>query len=305
MKNAPVICAQFLARVLSTDGQRLRGYYLGRFFTGFQMEQELLKEAEAIADDDVSGATELSIRAADLLLKALEQGLEEHVASVLKRGKPMMAPILNLAMVATSKGPSAMNEIKYYREGLLQATKRAAQNCANFIASKRVDPSVVLTISASAVVEQSIIELFHIQRLSLVVVGESRPRLEGQAMAQRLAQLNVPVAVTYDAALPALCTKQSLVLLGADAVLPDCFVNKAGSLALCLAARSALALSLVVTTTHKVLLPEAIPAFSVPEPKETFSDEGKLRFLDHQFDRVSLNLVDCLVTETFMKPQSL
>ncbi len=249
---------------------------------------------EAIARDETSGATELTLRAADLLLRALAAGEAEFAAQGLVAAKPMMAPLLNLACLA--RGEQAEARVRAFRESLSTAPIVAARNAAAFLARTSDRPRQVLTLSASRVVEETILALADALAVARVVVAESRPRLEGEAMATRLRERVPGVALTHDAALPGLCTRSSLVLLGADAVLEDAFVNKAGSLALCLAAREAQAPCLVVTTSHKVLRPEARPFFRLPEPTPTNLAAG-LPFLDIQFERVPLSLVEAVATE--------
>lgn len=258
----------------------------------------LRREVLAIAHDDVSGATELTVRAADLLLRALSDGQETWVAQALLTAKPMMASLLNLACLVQGSPCEDALRIRAFRDGLVRATAEAAGRATAVLAQRGKGPWPVLTLSASQAVEETIRTLADRGDVASLIVAESRPRLEGVALARRLANLVPRIAVTHDAALPGLCTPQSLVLLGADAVLPDLFVNKAGSLALCLAARDAGATRLVVTSSHKVLLPEAAPFFRLPTSEDaTREREDGTVFLDLQFERVPLSLVEAVVTE--------
>ncbi len=259
---------------------------------------DLLREVASITRDDVSGATDLTLRAADLLLRALAAGGADSVVEALLRAKPMMASLLNLACLGRGEPVAATAYVRGFRDGLAAAPSRAAREAVRFLEQSGTGPWTVLTLSASRVVEQTLLALAGRGAVTALVVAESRPRLEGEALAARLARRVPHVAVTHDAALPGLCTPESLVLLGADAVLPDAFVNKAGSLALCLAAREAHSRRLVVTTSHKVLRPEALPHFRLPEVvlcPETAP--GNVTHLDIQFERVPLGLVEAVVTE--------
>ncbi len=258
---------------------------------------EVLRELERIARDDVSGATDLTLRAADLLLRALAAGRAGPVIEGLPAAKPMMAPLLNLACLAQGEPTTATARVQAFRDSLAGAPSGAAREAVRHLERSGTGPWTVLTLSASRVVEETLLALAHSGAVTSVVVAESRPRLEGATLARRLAALGGPrVAVTYDAALPGLCMPKSLVILGADAVLPDAFVNKSGSLALCMAAREAGARALVVTTTHKVLRPEALPYFHLPHPDPGDRGDGAV-FLDIQFEHVPLRLVEAVVTE--------
>lgn len=257
------------------------------------------REVEAIARDDVSGATDLTLRAADLLLWALANGHGERAARRLLHAKPMMASLLNLAVLALQDdAEEAAAKIWAFRDGLARAPVQAARAAVAYLADKGEGMRSVLTVSASRAVEETILALAEAGKVSSVVVAESRPRLEGEAMARRLLGRVPSVAVTHDAALPGLCSPESLVLLGADAVLPEAFVNKAGSLALCLAAREVQATRLVVTTSHKVLSRGATPFFRLPTAPEVHNPApDSPGFLDIQFDQVPRRLVQAVVTE--------
>ena len=249
-----------------------------------------LERARAIAQDDRSGATDLTLRAADLVLDAMAAGQGRAVAEALLRAKPMMASLLNLACLALD---ADLDAVRSFRDRLESAVVEAARRVAAFM-RERSSPWTVLTLSASRVVEAAIRLSTREGLVSRVIVAESRPRLEGAGMAQRLAQDGCEVAITHDAALPGLCGPEDLVLVGADAVLPDAFVNKAGTFALFLAAREVAAERVVVTTSHKVLLPEAVRFFRVAEEVQV---PGSPAFLDVQFERTPIALASALVTE--------
>lgn len=259
---------------------------------------DLLREVEAIARDDVSGATDLTLRASDLLLQALATGRADPVIERLLRAKPMMASLLNLACLGRDEPVAATACVRAFRDALATAPSLAAREAVRFLERSGACPGTVLTLSASRVVEETLLALADRGVVTMLVVAESRPRLEGEALAARLAGRVPRVRVTHDAALPGLCTPESLVLLGADAVLPDAFVNKAGSLPLCLAAREAGARRLVVTTSHKVLSPGALPYFRLPMV-DTCSDIAidNVTYLDIQFEIVPRGLIEAVVTE--------
>ena len=87
----------------------------------------------------------------------------------------------------------------------------------------------------------------------VVLISESRPGLEGVALARHLAGKGVHTTLVVDAALSGLASTCDLVLLGADSVSEDTFVNKVGSYALALAAREADVPCYVAATTAKLL----------------------------------------------------
>lgn len=269
--------------------------------------ETILEELRAIALDEESGATLMTLRAADLLLRAFEAGCADRVIEGLFVAKPMMAPLLNLACLAGGDQARVQERVRAFRDNLVKGPACAARQAVRLLELMGTKPWNVLTLSASRVVEETLLAMAARGALTSVVVAESRPRLEGDALARRLADLMSPkpprISVTYDAALPGLCTAETLVLLGADAVLPDAFVNKSGTLAICLAAREVGGHNLVVTTSHKVLRPEALPYFWLPG-RDHVAKHGEIAFLDIQFERVSRSLVEAVVTEEGVLPQA-
>ena len=96
----------------------------------------------------------------------------------------------------------------------------------------------VLTISASSLVERTLLRAA--SGLSLQVTClESRPMLEGAALARRLADAGLRVVLTLDALGPSLVGEGSMVLVGGDTLVPEGLIHKAGTYGLALAARRA------------------------------------------------------------------
>ncbi|NOZ01293.1 MAG: hypothetical protein GXP54_05320 [Deltaproteobacteria bacterium] len=256
--------------------------------------EDLLERCEFIARDDVSGATELTLKACDVLVEAIEKGVLGPVADRLRTVKPMMASILNVVALAGSVDDSsrAAGLVLDFRSSLESAPARAALATVDYLKKTSEGPFRVLTISASSAVEKAIVELAGHGLTSSIVVGESRPMREGAAMARRLAERLGYTQVTLDAALAGLIDRDSIVLIGADAVLPNRVVNKVGSLSLCLASHRWSTPAIVVTTSHKVLSARARDFYRLP--LATADDEG---FIDVLFEEVPLDLVTTVVTE--------
>lgn len=255
---------------------------------------ELLRRCEAVAADDVSGATDLTLKVCDILSEAVARGRLESVIHRLRTAKPMMASILNAVQLATSPGePDHVRHLLHeFRDTLRLATKRAAGSVSDWLLSHCDSPYRVVTISASAVVESTLRDLGSRGLVSSIVVGESRPRNEGTRMAERLAPGFPDLQVTHDAALPGLVDRDAVVLIGADAVLPDRVINKVGSLPLCLSAHRWSRPAVVVTTSHKVLSREARDFYRLPPPVP-----GPGRFIDVLFEEVPRDLLSAVVTE--------
>jgi len=255
---------------------------------------DLLARCDAITADETSGATSLTLTASDILLDALEMGSAAEVALRLMQSKPMMASILNVAQLAVSSPDTeeAISRVVTFRDTLRKAPRRAAVLAVDRLKSSHDGPYRVLTVSASAAVEHTLMELGDQGLISSVIVGESRPRNEGEKMAHRLSDRVPFLQVTYDAALPGMVDRDAAVVIGADAVLPDRVINKAGSLPLCLAAFRGSRPVMVVATSHKVLSQAAREHYRLPH-----ASPNTRGFIDIQFEEIPRDLLTAVVVE--------
>jgi translation initiation factor 2B subunit (eIF-2B alpha/beta/delta family) len=99
------------------------------------------------------------------------------------------------------------------------------------------DGARVFTHSRSSTVLAAFVEAKRAGTNLSVVVTESRPMLEGRALAAALASASVPVTLIADAAASAAMDEVDLVMLGADQITPVNLVNKIGTQMIALAAR--------------------------------------------------------------------
>jgi translation initiation factor 2B subunit (eIF-2B alpha/beta/delta family) len=157
-----------------------------------------------------------------------------------------------------------------------------------------------LTLSSSEAVWRALLAARRRGRLAQVVVAESRPGMEGVAVARRLAAAGLAVTYVVDALAPALVAEVDAVVVGADAVTPGALWNKCGTLALALAARAARRPLLVVTTEDRLLGRTLARRLRLPEaePDRVWENRPRrVRVLNRLFDRTPLGLVTRVVTE--------
>jgi translation initiation factor eIF-2B subunit delta len=158
------------------------------------------------------------------------------------------------------------------------------------------DARRVITTSRSAIVEMVIGAL----RLPSVC-AESRPGLEGRALAERLAQDSLAVTVLTDAAIGSAFEPGDVVLVGADAIAGDWFANKTGTGQLCAAATLAGVPAYVVSGREKCVAPvlaemlrlrEDDPRLVWDNPPAGVSVENVL------FERIPLERVAAVITDS-------
>lgn len=122
----------------------------------------------------------------------------------------------------------------------------------------------IATLSHSATVRDALLEAKRQGRDPRVLIGESRPRFEGRALAAALAAAGVPVWLVVDAALPLLLSPATALWIGADAVTDQGAINKIGSFAAALAAREH-SVPVYALADRRRFLPGTTPALRIVE----------------------------------------
>lgn len=211
----------------------------------------------AIADlrsDHRSGAAELLRRAADVfawlradqakvadLTKAQQAVLETAVALI--RAQPEMAPLARLADSAfeaarhATDADDALRLAEQAARDFIACAIHSAEQTAAHAAELIGDNTTVLTHSRSSTVLTAFQQARRAGRRFRVIATESRPLMEGRALAEALAGESVNVTLIADTAAALMMPQVACVIVGADLVTPDWLVNKVGTRMIALAAR--------------------------------------------------------------------
>jgi len=129
-----------------------------------------------------------------------------------------------------------------------------------------------------------------------VVVSESRPMLEGRELAALLEENRISTTLIVDAALGLHIPEASAVVLGADAITPEYFVNKIGSLALCLLAREHDVPVLVLADEFRLTGKNKIRRKQVNHPSDEIIPQPAPYAVDNRyFDFISMKLVKSVI----------
>jgi translation initiation factor 2B subunit (eIF-2B alpha/beta/delta family) len=182
------------------------------------------------------------------------------------------------------------------RDDLAAATKAAAKTAA---ALSPPAESWIATLSMSGMVLEAFRELKRQGRRPRALVAESRPKLEGRAMAAALAAEGIPVWLVADAALPMLVQQAAGVWLGADAVTEKGVLNKIGSWTLALAAREH-GVPVHAVAIRRKFVPAATPALSIqpmPPPEIWDSPPAGVSPRNVYFEMVPMALLRGVVVE--------
>ncbi|MGQ9633415.1 MAG: translation initiation factor eIF-2B [Bryobacteraceae bacterium] len=265
-----------------------------------------------IRNDHRSGSTALARRAAEALVELTRLPLcrtdfERQLVKTccaLVAAQPQMAAILNLcnaALWASEDSPDADAAPSFVRAAVdefLSAAQNAAKGIAQTTAALISDCTAVATHSYSSAVRDALREAASGCCKFRVAITESRPLLEGLALAKELASSGIPVTLGVDAAIALLLKDADLVLVGADAVTEAFLVNKAGTFPAALLARQQ-AIPFYALAGAEKFAPRTrrLPDESSKEPSEVLRrPPRRVEIRNLYFDQTPLNLITGIVT---------
>ncbi len=258
-----------------------------------------------IREDSVSGASQLTIRAAASFLKLLERPVSikdvKKLVKALSEARPSMPSIANMAHMIGSMIEKEVSAGKPVGEAVEDAVRRCineyqtalrnvVQNASELI--RRYGS--ILTHSYSSTVASALENCRDVS----VYITESRPGYEGRRLAERLAAKGHDVTLIVDAAASHVIDQGlvDVVVLGCDAILDDgSIANKIGSKMIALAAMDAGISVNIVTDLWKA----AIYGFSLekhPE-EEIYAGEARLKCLNPYFEILQPRLITSYITE--------
>jgi len=274
------------------------------------MTPELERRIALIASDRESGASEILDEALAILRDALADPADLiSVARALCRAQPTMAPIWNasIAALGAQDDPERFNRFAQRVARAPEALARFALECFNDRENtgQRVDgggrvlPLRLVTISFSRSVAR-VLEVIAQTRSLRVSCSEGRPALEGRRLATRLATAGIPVTCFTDAAIGQALGGADAVLVGADAVAPEWFLNKSGTRMLAAAAAQQ-GIPLYVLASRDKFVSHAIAGrlvFREGEPAEVWEGApAGVAVRNPYFESTPLDLVTGIITD--------
>jgi translation initiation factor eIF-2B subunit delta len=253
----------------------------------------LQRRIESIRGDRSSGARDLARQAAETLSLADPASVRE-VSEALIGAQPAMAPMVNLARraAAASDVPAACREF-------LDSMDRAGARIAARAAALIEGGITVLTHSSSSTVLDAFERAREAGTRFSVIVGESRPLLEGVSVAGRLGRAGIPVTLIADAAAYRSLGRAQLVFVGADSVSANGVINKTGTALVALAA-AALRVPVYALCGSEKFLPAsyALPPEPPKNPREVLDRElPNVTAENYYFEIVPLDWFTGIVTE--------
>lgn len=218
---------------------------------------ELAHRIVAIAEDRESGASALLGRAITVLADGLAAGIPiRPIAREICRAQPSMASMWNAALEAIAAEHSPARFDRFASRIARAAAATARVGVEHLAGPDETGPLRVVTMSQSGSVA-AVLEAVYQRRPLQVSCSEGRPALEGRRMATHLAQRGIAVTFYTDAAVGHALECADLVLVGADAISPDWFLNKSGTRMLA-AAASVRGLPVYVVASRDKFVPKPI-----------------------------------------------
>ena len=161
-----------------------------------------------------------------------------------------MAPVWNAALeaLASAHSPQRFDRFAQRVARAPEALMRFAADCFSNEAAGRPLRLVTLSFSRSVCI---VVDSLARTRPVRMACSEGRPALEGRRLASRLAASGTPVTCFSDAAIGHALASADAVLVGADAVAPEWFLNKSGTRMLAAAANQQGVPVYVVATRDK------------------------------------------------------
>ncbi|MFX0115651.1 MAG: translation initiation factor eIF-2B [Candidatus Hodarchaeota archaeon] len=287
--------------------------------------QEVL---ERIRNDTSSGAAEIAYQVLDAMqaegIESSSLSRQEHLQHLLDCAKLLLETHPEMAVLDSvlrefltgvknqfSKGEGMIDQleaIQAVNRSLLRDLRQRENQAAANLASYLENYEVIMTLSWSSTVYHSFIKIMQNSGVQAkkIIVAESRPLLEGQALAVKLAKLGYRVELIIDAAIGRYISKAEIAVCGADSVLADgSILNKVGTYPLALSCADqpkAIPFVIAATTTkfsYRSLKENYSPVIREKPPEEILEDWETKGIIprNEYFEFVSAELISVLITE--------
>ncbi len=291
------------------------------------LEMNWKDDLKKFESDNSSGSAELLENYIELLLYWLDKGelqttkdksfLMDQIKRLQDRHKSLFVllhfsfRVIQLLNNSREDWNTVLVEfLSEYRDKWTGVNIRLAMQAASAIDLKQ---KLILCHSQSSAVRE-IFEAYQGNRKKVKIIQtESRPILEGRIQAANLYKLGYDVKLVSDTGYARHLDRINMILLGADAIFRDYFVNKSGSYNICLAGKNAGIPVYILADSRKFWF--SLP----PEHREMQYNESKkpaeeiwknphpgIDIENYYFEKVPVDWADGFITEKeILKPSRL
>ncbi|MFQ5596242.1 MAG: translation initiation factor eIF-2B [Anaerolineae bacterium] len=289
------------------------------------MHPDIRQQIDQIAGDYLSGATDITRRAAEMLASlpvysdaTTSQAFRREltvVARELAAAQPSMASLLSLvnrvllAADETDDFGRSLVAVQHAAEDFATALSRRPTQIAQTALPLVHDGATIMTISSSSMVLAALQHAREAGKDIRVICLESRPQREGVEFAKLLAESGIHVTLVVDAAMAHFMKDVILVIFGADTVLPKGLVNKIGTHAVALVADAHGVPAYGLAGTEKFLPASLLKRFEIEQqnPREILDEPApahtsatpstSMNVINLYFDLTPLDLIAGIATE--------
>jgi methylthioribose-1-phosphate isomerase len=269
-------------------------------------EPDPIAALDALQRDREHGASEIATRARHQLARLADTDADPDRARRAVLGLAQthagMAALVHLADEALR----ALDEAGLAGLAELPRPRSPVEAIAEHAGPGIADAGLLATYSRSGTVQAALERACEAGPVR-VQLSEARPGGEGLGLARELAAQGADVELTYDAQLATAIGEADLLLVGADAITADAFVNKAGTRPLLAHAQQAGTPTRVLAATTKLWPTEALGEPLVDAEADWHPDvPAQVDVHAPLFERVPLDLADRIVTEQgALEPEAL
>ncbi len=241
------------------------------------------RRASEIVEDTDKGASELLMDAVESLKELEENEVEDYLDTLIKN-RYSMTPLLNLAnriFLSIDKGKQIDPELESFEKEFVSKKSEVIDEMKELLTRRGYDK--ILTFSYSSTVLESLSDS------EKVVVLESRPKKEGRVLAKNLSDENVKVEFWIDAGMCKAMDRLGCVVVGADTISVEGFLNKIGTRPLAILAEELNKEFFVVADSSKILPSEIpVPREEKHPPREVWDTEKNIQVKNDYFELTSL-----------------
>jgi translation initiation factor 2B subunit (eIF-2B alpha/beta/delta family) len=272
-----------------------------------------------IKEDSTHGSIYLSNVALDIVEEFVHKQLYRNrteliqalskLSNALVRAKPLMALIYNRThhvLLFIQSLPKEQKDIIAIKDATLEeiarlreVTKKNVEIVTRWGCRLILDHHIILTHSASSVVESILMEAKRQKKRFRLICTESRPLKEGTQLAYRLAKAGIKTRLIPDADVARAVNDCHFVLTGTDRFTETTFVNKTGTHAIAVMAKQMNKPLYIAGESGKVLLKRTYPVrFAQNRAKELIDRErDNLQVENVYFEESPLFMADKIILE--------
>ncbi|MCB0283757.1 MAG: hypothetical protein H6627_10600 [Calditrichae bacterium] len=189
---------------------------------------------------------------------------------------------------------SLLGKLDSQNEELQTNAENVALNGSKIIANF----NKILTYSNSSVVFKLFQKATAQKRKFEVYCLKSDPPGEGLDLAEKLSKMDVKTTIVPDTQAGIVMDEMNIVYVGADRLYENGFVNKSGTLAVCLLAKQFNVPVYLVSETSKILLEsERSIKSSERDSKEVYEKENEISVINSYYEKIPYNLVQKVICE--------